>query len=292
LSTENILQLDATKIIYANPNIESASKLLHLSISIQTDWVICSVLDLQLNKIVKISERPHHIPYAKENSQHSLKKILQEISEKHTFKSISVSLRNEYYTLVPSGIFDETTQRSFLELNHNIQFPELIKADFIYSLNSYAVHYFPENLYLDIISVFPTSRLFHHISILAEMLIRENKFSKSKNSYLFLDNENFDLVVFDKNKLLLCNNYKFQTKEDVLYFYLNSIEQLKLQLNEVQVYLMGKTENQTDLHEIFENYHPNPLQTVPIPYFEPLENASEALLPTYYTNLTQHLCVL
>jgi len=46
--------------------------------------------------------------------------------------------------------------------------------------------------------------------------------------FVNLDNKHFEIVVIANNKLILYNSFKYQTKEDYIYYILFTAEQLEL----------------------------------------------------------------
>ena len=292
MNEDKILHLDLEKNIYKDASSDFEGNQLHLSISIDKESVVFSTIDMEHHKVNSIAEKKHHFSSWVETEIDTYNHFFNKIEKLYNYKSVSVSFRNEFYTLIPYGIFEASKTKSYLEINYNIKFAEQIRADFIYSLNAYCVHYFPENLCLSIQKIFPTSKIFHHTSVLCEMLIRENKFSENTNIYIDIENENFNLLIFEKSKLLLCNNYKYETKEDVLFYFLNAIQQLKIQPMATSVFLMGKSSEQNEIKELLKIYSHSDIHYMEITHLEPFTIENETANQEYYTNLTQHLCVL
>jgi len=64
----------------------------------------------------------------------------------------------------------------------------------------------------------------------------------------------FELIAIKNNALLLYNSFEFSTKEDVIYYLLFTMEQLKLSPESVKLKLMGQIVKDDDIYNIIYTY--------------------------------------
>jgi len=63
-----------------------------------------------------------------------------------------------------------------------------------------------------------------------------------------------DITILDNQKLLFFNTFKYNTKEDFIYFVIFVMEQLQLNPEEVELVLMGMIERNSGLFETVIKY--------------------------------------
>jgi hypothetical protein len=63
-----------------------------------------------------------------------------------------------------------------------------------------------------------------------------------------------ELTYFLKNKLMFYNRFDFATKEDVIYYLLFTIDQLKLNPEEIPVVITGNISEDNDNYKIIYKY--------------------------------------
>ncbi|MFA8449699.1 MAG: DUF3822 family protein [Bacteroidales bacterium] len=66
--------------------------------------------------------------------------------------------------------------------------------------------------------------------------------------YLHIDENHFDIFVFDQYRFKMYNQFQFKTAEDFIYFLMNVYHQLNLKPEHVGVTFLGKIERQSDLY--------------------------------------------
>ena len=85
------------------------------------------------------------------------------------------------------------------------------------------------------------------------------KYNKGKESCLYanLQEEDFQVLIIKKNKLLYYNNFDFNKKEDILYFLLFVIEQNKIDSNKSKLYLIGKINVKSEAYLLISKFIDN-----------------------------------
>ena len=97
---------------------------------------------------------------------------------------------------------------------------------------------------------------YHHASSVLVASLIKDYLERTDDTRVFLNvkNQSFEMTVIKESNLLFDNNFRFKTKEDFLYFLLNSIEQLHLDASSVPVTFLGKIEEKSTLVELTSRY--------------------------------------
>ena len=72
--------------------------------------------------------------------------------------------------------------------------------------------------------------------------------------YLHLQDDFFDVMVFDAEQLLLYNSYPYRNEGDFLYFTLAVTEELSLSQEQFSIVFLGKYKRYEGYYKALENY--------------------------------------
>src|SRR5690606_26456050 len=97
----------------------------------------------------------------------------------------------------------------------------------------------------------------HASSILIETLANLAKMEDKPTLYAYISKTHFEIVVTNQKQLVLYNIFNYRQKEDFIYYLLFTIEQLNLNPEKVNVYLLGNIDKQNELYEIAYQYIQN-----------------------------------
>ena len=162
---------------------------------------------------------------------------------KAEFSSQSVAFVNFPSTLVPDMLFIEKEAKTILAFNTKVNGKVLIdnivlqKARLIYSV--------PESI-LNIVNIFFTkAKCKSQESILIQQYSQLN--TEKRKAYLYLNEEKVVITIFNCDKIIFNNSFKYTSKEDLLYYVLFSFEQLNISPDSIDVTVFGNIED-TDEH--------------------------------------------
>ena len=162
---------------------------------------------------------------------------------KAEFSSQSVAFVNFPSTLVPDMLFIEKEAKTILAFNTKVNGKVLIdnivlqKARLIYSV--------PESI-LNIVNIFFTkAKCKSQESILIQQYSQLN--TEKRKAYLDLNEEKVVITIFNCDKIIFNNSFKYTSKEDLLYYVLFSFEQLNISPDSIDVTVFGNIED-TDEH--------------------------------------------
>ncbi len=236
---------------------EENKTLLKLSIQVSLNGLSFCLVNSQKHKLVWYKK----ITFNKELNP---VKVLEEIETfyqngKHLQQEINevvLLFSNDLYCLVPEPLFIEKEASSYLKYNTKILKTDVVAHDTIPEIevvNVYIPYINITNYFFDRYGEFEYK---HCTSILIQEIL---KLSPPEGKQVYLHNYEgyFDLVVIRDGKLLLCNTFHYETKEDFIYYLLFTAEQLKLDPLELNLFLTGSITKSSPFYEIVFSYVKN-----------------------------------
>ena len=227
-------------------------------------------------------------------SWESAEKTLSQIFTQHHWtnqvKNIKVCLIDKLYTLIPIALFDEEELETYLKFNHNISSSQELHYSFdkVEGCDAVIVYAIPKIIQNLLKKELPNHSISHFAYPLMESAILEK--GKQKRLRLHIQQQRFDIMLFQNEALKFLNSFSYQTKEDFIYFLLYVMEQLKLDREEIEVELYGEFEENSALFEMLHKYIRN-LKVIGRPKSLSYSAVLSEIPPQYYHNLfNQYLC--
>lgn len=228
----------------------------HLSIQLSLDGFSFCII----HRIEKQIEKLKYIPFQDQAS--TPEKLLKNVksvfkTERHLQKrygSVNVTHVNQLSELVPKSLFDNEHIRDYLKFssktytNDYIVYDELDNHDMI---NVYIPFVNVNNFLLERFGSFEYK---HFTTILVNNLLNTYRFSEHPHMFAHIREDQFELVVIADSKLVFQNSFKFQNKEDFIYYVLFTAEQLNLNPEEFEFILTGVININSDLYKISYTY--------------------------------------
>ena len=174
------------------------------------------------------------------------------------FSSVSVVHQNNLSCIVPNTYFSEDKLSEYLNFNIKTLTSDFITFDDIKSIKAKNVYIPYVNINNFLFQNFGEFEYKHHLTQFIEKLISINN-SDKKVVYVNVSSDSFDVVVIQNKQLYFSNSFSFETKEDFIYFILFTFEQLKLDVEEIQLYFTGDIELESELYTITYQYIRNVL---------------------------------
>ncbi|MBM1107846.1 DUF3822 family protein [Aurantibacter crassamenti] len=235
-----------------NKSIEKFHK---LSIQVSLNGLSFCIWDSIANSML-VSES---LIFQKELTPYGVQKELKAICEKHNvvdneFSDIIVIHRNNLFSLVPKSLFDENELANYLKFNtkilanDHVVFDELENFDMcnVYvpfvNINNYIFELFGEFIYK------------HNTTVMVESLMNNHSGGNKTTCYAHITESQMELTVISNKKLLLYNSYDYVTKEDFMYYLLFTLEQLKMDTEQVALKLFGTIAKGDDLYNLCYQY--------------------------------------
>ena len=167
------------------------------------------------------------------------------------FYSSSLALNEFPSTLVPTPFYKEEKNREILGFNHNVY--EEILSDKMQQMDAINIYSVPTELLNLIHKSFPNTQIKCKSSIFIEQLLLQNNSVEAK-VYTSVKNNILEVSVIEENKLELHNSFSIDTKEDMLYFLLFSMEQLRLSPEKTELILLDDILKSDEKYNLLYQY--------------------------------------
>ncbi len=209
-----------------------------LSILITQDGLSYSIYDIDNNKMLALVSKQFS---ANANRCEEIKQFLTD-EEVLQFENVNVVYATKSVTIVPDAIFEESQAENIFALNRRIAddekilFSKLPKSQtvLIYSAKKEIINLL-DNLFTRY-SICPQSHTF------IESGLTRTKISEKPNSprmFVQVFEDFFDVLVIDKAQICNYNTYSYKSSNDILYFIVNTFEQLGMSQEECEVVFSG-----------------------------------------------------
>lgn len=238
----------------ANKTINKLTNL-ELSIQISLSGLSFSILNRNSNTIEFLKEirfEKKLNPFAVLDELKLL--FLKEQILKNNFANINIIHDNDLSTLVPKSLFNESLLADYLKFNSKILKSDFIAYDTIIennSVNVYVPYININNFIYDKFGAF----IFKHVStILIDSVLQNEKTSETSNIYVNVSFNHFEILVLEKNNLILYNTFAYHSKEDFIYYILFTAEQLSLDPETIHLVFLGDISKNDDLYNIAYKY--------------------------------------
>jgi len=248
MTNKNVTKINSTIILENTKDIK-------LSIQFHLDGFSFCITDNSTGDIVyffkKLFEEKQITPeilMQKVNAQFKEDTYLQK-----DFSSILVIHENNLSTLVPNKYFSEDKLVEYLNFNIKTLATDYIAFDEIQEMNAKNVYvpYVHINNYL--FQNFGTFEYKHHTTVLIEKLLSLGHYEEKK-VYVNVASKNFDVIVIQNKQLKFSNSFHFETKEDFIYYILFTFEQLKLDVENIELYFCGDIELESEIYNSTYQY--------------------------------------
>lgn len=171
------------------------------------------------------------------------------------YPSVIVGLDTPWHTLVPSALFDASQLTKYLEFNFSLPENCQVQTDRVEETDAYNIYGFLQGLNNVILKHFGDAALVHRSSALIRAVYRHHQNNPDHLSvYVNVRDEYIDITYFEGNRLVFFNSFPCRSKEDILYFTLYAIGQLKLRPDAIHLFLSGRADAGSDLYQLLEQY--------------------------------------
>ena len=186
----------------------------------------------------------------------TLKKGFKENNElSNSFSSVKIIHYNNLSTVVPEPLFDKNNALSYLKFNSKILQNDYAAYDEIFNNECVNVYIPYVNINNYIFKMFDSFVYNHYSSIILEKVkLNDEKNTITPSLYLNINSNHMELIYFVKNKLIFYNRFDFSTKEDIIYYLLFTIDQLKLNPEEIPLVITGNISEDDDNYKIIYEY--------------------------------------
>lgn len=228
----------------------------HLSLKIGEDSFIANVTKIKSGANIGVTAQSFKGEYKQDFHTsafiETLKKSPIKISKK--YHSVSISISNTAYAIVPKALFDPAELKTYVELNSTSSDAFVHRYQLIPNSTIVICFAIPKELNTWISNVFPKAKIVHELAISIETALRDFKTLSENRLIINVHKNHFDFLYLKEGKLDFVNTFQFLEKEDFLYFLLFTCEQLQINPHEIQTFLLGEIKKGSELHQLLFQY--------------------------------------
>jgi hypothetical protein len=223
-----------------------------LSVQMSQDDLSYTILDTIRNKYVLLrSSGPNDNRYFSSEQLGSI--ITRDDFLMKKFKKVSLVIPSAKFTLVPSPLFDPAKKEEYFSFNHSTDASQVIFTNHMREPDSFIVFSVPKFINDVMKELYPAIHPYHHTKPLLNQLANFTRSARGHYVHVHIENEFFNLFVFENNILKFSNSFNYRNISDILYFVLNTYKSMNIS-NEEAVHFTGITEKYDDIYSGFAMY--------------------------------------
>ena len=184
------------------------------------------------------------------------KKILEDNSLLN-FDRVSCIYFKKPATFVPTLLYDSSKKEDYIKQNVSFEGKLKIAEDNTINKKIKILHQVLPSEQEIFKKLYSNITFCHYTKVLYNYLFREVKSDRGIVMYLHLQDNFFDVLVFDAKQLLLYNSYPYKNEGDFLYFSLAVAEELSLSPEKFSIVFLGKYNRYERYYNSLENYKKN-----------------------------------
>ena len=237
----------------------SALEKYHLSLKIGNDFFIANTVKVKSATNVAIAEQNFKGEYKQDFHTSEFVKTLKKAPIKITkkYQSVSISIANTFFSIVPEVLFNKSMVKSYVEINCNINNNFDYRYNLIPNSGMVICYAIPKELNSWLTKVFPKCKINHELAISVEACVRDFKSLSENRLILNVHKSYFDFIYLKKGNVDFVNSFHFEEKEYFLYFLLLTCEQLEINPHEISTYILGEIKKGEELHQLLFQYVKN-----------------------------------
>lgn len=174
---------------------------------------------------------------------------------KYSFENTHILWGGLNYTLLPQAMVKEGNNAEYLQFTSTMHAGDKVLSDHITSLDARNIYSIPSILHAGMEQLWPGHHLQHSMSCLVSHLLKnEQDKNNSTKAYIQISTQSFDLIIINKGELQYCNTYEHRTSEDLIYYIMFTFEQLKIEIDQCSVAILGELSSDDIIFQYMEKY--------------------------------------
>ena len=218
----------------------------HLSVEIQKEQLSFCLLDTTKLEYIFLKSIKAN------NPEEMVQLINNEEILKNNFFSSSVSYKNFPSTIIPNQLYDATKKEVYADFV--IGETQKIKTDIIHHDDSTILYSVEENITNTLSQIQIEIKEKNSSTVAISSILNQYSGLKERSCFLIKENNKIEIIVIQDDQLILQNYFEVNSPTDVLYFTLFCFEQLKMDPNKNELYLIGNIEKGDETYSLLYDY--------------------------------------
>ncbi len=236
-----------------NSKVQSINS--RLSIQVSLTGLSFLIANLETKATLFFSENKYPDPLTPEELLFEIEKEISKTEKLSLeFEEILVVYSTKMHAAVPLSFFEESRASEFLKFNSKILSTDFVAHDIIDSQDIVVVYVPFVNINNYFFEKYGSFQYYHGVTSLLKGVLKIEGHSIVPKMYLHLQGKMVDCVIIKDGSLQLCNTFSYRTPEDLIYYILFCMEQLKLNPDTIPLFLCGNIEKGDANYEILYTY--------------------------------------
>lgn len=259
----------------------------NLSIRFQPDGLFFTVYDPETNKYIGfesalLSGIPDLYRFIKEHDWLT-----------RSFRKTLCIIPAPKYTIVPDALFIPHEAESYFSFVHELRNDEELASSHLLSADAFVI-YSADIGYPEIIKDHFSQQtvIIPQVAALVEYVVPASRNETGSSMTLGLNKNDFNLLLMENGRMVYCNSFSYTNAEDLAYYVIFVIDQLKVNAEKLKVNLCGEINHKPEVMRLLRKY----IKTVEILRFGNQAQMSYALneleLQKYPDLFNPRLCEL
>lgn len=171
------------------------------------------------------------------------------------WQSVNVLMKGNPFTLVPKEFFDESSPEKYLQLVSADTRDMKVVVSEQQTVDAVNLFYADEQL-IDWFHQTYRTRVIEFVHQTAPFIegIRTLKMDSAQSLHIFIENGYVIIGVIQEEKLQFCNVFRYRMPQDLLYFVLFVIDEIRLDKNTIPTRLYGQIEEKSEIFVTLDRY--------------------------------------
>ena len=228
-----------------------AEEMTALSIHINSLW-IAFVFYNKKKKL--IDQRSFAKPKSNRQLIKSIKKVFKKYKNLNQINSIFLVYYNTKSILVPSVLFNKKNLIDYVKYNSIVSGDNLFSFDNVLNRSIKNAYVSSAEINNYIFKKFGSFKHFHYTTLLIDEFEKYVNSDFNFNFFLNIVYNKLDLICFDKSSFIFYNSFDFSNDEDVLFYSLFCLKQLKIDPEKVFMSCSGEINLKSSLYLLLYKY--------------------------------------
>ncbi|MGM0612309.1 MAG: DUF3822 family protein [Bacteroidota bacterium] len=163
-------------------------------------------------------------------------------------------LESPEFTLIPFSLYENEEKRKYLELNHPLNNEDHIHDNMLKEFYSYVI-YAQNNKLRQMINQNISELYWHHY--VTDFVKCTSKYTTDKYIAADIRNSRVYVSAFSNNRLMFCNEFQYNTKEDFVYVIMVTYKNLGYDPKSIPLKLTGLIDYDSDIISLMKRYIAN-----------------------------------
>jgi hypothetical protein len=226
-----------------------------LAVQVALDGLSFGIFDTLNNTPLLLKQVPFNSIQRSAKIEDIMEEVYRDNPElKHQYDEIAIFHSNNLSTFVPTALFDEEFIGSYLQYNTKVFETDFFTFDTLenYEMNHVYIPYVNmNNFFIDQYGSFDYK---HAHTVLVSRLLDLSKNKEERKMFVHMNENHFEIIVVQNQKLLLFNSFEYKTPEDFIYYILFTAEQLQLNPENFNLELLGNIQEDDVYYKIAYQY--------------------------------------